>query len=302
MIGTVGISIHATHLMPPADFEYFVGEIGYDCVEINPADFDVIYNGRLHPRKLDRVLHFLQGFPCRYTVHSPLSLNLRDPVHHDVQRDIVHACLELCRHLGAGVLVVHYEERSADPAVEARFRDTILRAADAAGRHGITLAVENIETERMERLVEFVAACGHPQVGITLDFGHAYLAARKFGYGFLDSVSLAAPHVRHLHVSDNFGRFADLRMDNLMLYRPVEHEWWLPGGFGDLHLPPGWGEVPLREACDRLDAYRGAAVIEYRHARYRPWSGEVLQDMRELARIAGLPAGAWAREQARQAG
>jgi sugar phosphate isomerase/epimerase len=292
----VGVSLHADYRLSPELFTFFVSEIGYECVEVNPADYDVIYGGRPHPVKLRRLLDFLHQFDCSYTVHSPLSLNLRDTTHYEAQCDVLLASVEFCRDLGASVLVVHFEEKSPEAAIEERFGRAIRVAADQAAKHSVVLAIENIETERMDHVVDFVRELNHPNVGMTIDFGHAYLAANKFGYSFLDSISAAAPYARHLHISDNFGRFAELRSEDFMAYRPVEHEWWLPAGLGDLHLPPGWGTIPLREACGLLTGYSGAMVVEYRHARYRPWSRDILNELRRLAAIAekgnaSLPAG-----------
>ena len=83
-------------------------------------------------------------------------------------------------------------------------------------------------------LVAQVTAVDHPNLGLTLDLGHLYLAARYCDFDFLEALREAAPHIRHLHVSDNFGRLGGV-FDSM----PVR----IPYGEGDLHLPPGWGAV-----------------------------------------------------------
>jgi sugar phosphate isomerase/epimerase len=94
-------------------------------------------------------------------------------------------------------------------------------------------------------LAEQVSAVDHPSVGVCLDVGHAALAANAFGFDYFEACAAAAPLVRHLHLHDN------LRKSNLTGIPPVsEHT---AQGLGDLHLPPGAGDIPLRELFRRVD-------------------------------------------------
>ena len=67
-------------------------------------------------------------------------------------------------------------------------------------------------------------------IGMTLDVGHLNLAKKK---GFEDKdlikeVEQIAKHVKHIHLHDNFGS-------------------------GDSHLPPGMGNVPIKEILEKLE-------------------------------------------------
>ncbi|MCK5149464.1 sugar phosphate isomerase/epimerase [Candidatus Pacearchaeota archaeon] len=67
-------------------------------------------------------------------------------------------------------------------------------------------------------------------IGMTLDVGHLNIAKKK---GFEDKdllkeVEQIAKHVKHVHLTDNFG-------------------------YGDSHLPPGMGNVPFKEILEKLE-------------------------------------------------
>jgi len=67
-------------------------------------------------------------------------------------------------------------------------------------------------------------------IGMTLDVGHLNIA-KKQGFkdkDLLKEVEQIAKHVRHIHLTDNFG-------------------------YSDSHLPPGMGNVPFKEIFQELD-------------------------------------------------
>jgi sugar phosphate isomerase/epimerase len=97
-------------------------------------------------------------------------------------------------------------------------------------------------------------------------------------FDFLESIELARPLIKHVHIHDNFGRLAGLDRRQIML---------LSEGKGDLHMPIGWGEVPYREVFSRLNGYEGVLLLELK-PRYVPYYAEVLQDTRRLAEECGL--------------
>lgn len=53
-------------------------------------------------------------------------------------------------------------------------------------------------------------------------------------------------------------------------------------GLGDLHLPPGWGEVPLDEVLDLLEDYEGVFRLEYHFFRYEPRNRGILETARNF--------------------
>ena len=62
---------------------------------------------------------------------------------------------------------------------------------------------------------------------------------------------------------------------------PVGGRDLLPNGEGNLHLPPGWGDVPLDAVQVCLDGYAGWLTMEIR-PRYRAHYEEALASTRSL--------------------
>jgi sugar phosphate isomerase/epimerase len=237
--------------------------LGYDAVEISMDGTELIFGGRLQPERLRAALRAFARHPFSYSVHSPSSLDLRDRTNREAQLDLARAALRFSREVGARVLVIHFERHSADPCDEAAFTDAIRRLSDEAG--DVLLGIENIEVEHLEPVVARVREVGRPNVVMTLDVGHAVLAASQFDFDLLDAIREAAPAVRHVHVNDNFGRYDPLRLENFTLYRTQTPADTFPLGKGDLHLPVGWGTAPLAAVFGLLRGYRGTVVHEYRY-------------------------------------
>ena len=242
-----------------------LGSAGADFVEIWPENLGVILGGRLDTNRLQTVGELLAEAGLAYTVHAPLQVNLMDLSSHDLQRDVLDASLRFARGIGAGVVVCHAGQRFA--ARDARHsmgdqlaaeRAALREAGGLAEELGVAVAVENYYPERPilrgavydysvwpSQLAEQISAVDHPAVGICLDVGHAALAADFFGFDLIEECAAISPLVRHVHLHDN------LQKTNLTGEPPVsEHTVF---GLGDLHLPPGRGNIPLEELLGRMD-------------------------------------------------
>lgn len=238
--------------------------LGFSHVELSAKALAVTINGELEPRRLDRLRAALDGLPLRYTLHgtevsSSRGGNLMD-VTTTAQRRIVAADLELAAAIGAEVLVYHsgtlrdpYGDDSALEVGMGAERDALRQLGDRAGEAEILIAVENRDPVAryivrrsygldLLRLAEQLDAVGHPQVRMCFDTGHAFLSYTYLGKGregYLADLRQIAPMVGHIHLTDNFGKVQlDAEAD------PTEN---LASGDGDLHLPPGWGAIPLDE-------------------------------------------------------
>jgi len=268
-------------------------EQGFALVEIEPTPFTVILDGELQPRQLARLVAVLEGAGLRFSVHGFGGLNLAYDPRHDLCRKIMRAQIELCRRVGADRLVYHsglqaLEEvrignrgtlLSAGELEDGARREAaaLRELGRAAADAGVVIAVENLDPHLWEHqlvqsaglpdsdidrhlarlrigpIVRQLEEVDHPNVGMTLDVAHLYLAAHDREFPYLEAVSEAAPWVRHLHVTDNFGR--------LDTGRPGEGD-RRPFGEADLHLPPGWGSIPFHEVFARLPDYRGDLILE----------------------------------------
>jgi sugar phosphate isomerase/epimerase len=188
-----------------------------------------------------------------------------DLTSHGLQRDVLEASLRFAEDIGAEVVVCHAGQRVG--ARDARHsivdqlsaeRSALREAGDLAGELGVTIAVENYYPEQPilrgavydysvwpSQLAEQISAVDHPAVGICLDVGHAAIAAGFFAFDLVEECAAVAPLVRHVHLHDN------LQKTNLTGEpQASEHTAY---GLGDLHLPPGRGNIPLEDLFRRID-------------------------------------------------
>ncbi len=210
------------------------------------------------------------------------------------ERDVFVACLDFCVAIGATVLVYHsglialreakfgLAQLPDDDALEqAREQEvaTLQELMPLAAERGVIVAMENRDPHPWEvavllqneaspeqlpkyhagmllpELIRQIKEVNHPNLGITLDFGHLFLAAAYCGFDYLDAIRMAAPYIRHLHGGDNAGRLGGIfsRLSDQTIY-----------GDGDTHFPPGWGEIPHVQALSQLPDYEGIYVLEIR--------------------------------------
>ncbi|GAB4115415.1 MAG: TIM barrel protein [Candidatus Caldatribacteriota bacterium] len=128
-------------------------------------------------------------------------------------------------------------------------------------------------SSKIEELVEQIKKINHKNVGIALDFGHAFLASRYYHFSFLDSIKLALPYLKHIHIHDCFGKPKITQDDvdiNLIQF-----------GIGDLHMPIGWGEIPYEKVFPLIKSYKGILCLELK-PRYKRFFHYSLQVLREL--------------------
>jgi sugar phosphate isomerase/epimerase len=265
----------------------FARRLGYDAVEISMDGTGIIFGGRPQPRMLREALAAFARADLRYSVHSPSSLDLRDRTNREIQLTLARAALAFCRDVGGKVLVIHFEQQSRDPADEAAFIDGVCRLSDEAG--DVLLGIENIEVERIDPVIECVRRINRPNVVMTLDVGHAYLAAIHFRFDFFEALRAAAPCVRHVHVNDNYGRYDPLRLENFMLYKSQTPADTFPLGKGDLHLPVGWGAIPLEEVFALLRGFGETVVHEYLYSLFLSSAQEDYANIRRLAALLDEP-------------
>jgi sugar phosphate isomerase/epimerase len=263
-----------------------VADAGYSHAELDPRGWDVWLGGNVNAHELARWTRVLDAHRERlaFTMHGPLEANLFDR-DRSVHASLLRAALEVAGALGAEVAVIHPGRRAAGssvPLVElmAAERDVLAALGAQAEEWGGRVAVETwysadalpysyaIWPDQLAAQIEGVA---HPAVGVCLDFSHVFLAAEWFGFDFLDGVRKLAPLAKHLHVQDTFGLARDVEVPAL--------------GYGDLHLPPGWGRVPLAEAFAAGDfVHEPIVMVELLADRFLPQLAAALESARALAR------------------
>lgn len=291
-------------------------ELGYSLVEIDLSPFAIVVDGSIRQRQLDAFCAVLSNFDLHYSIHSPNRLNLAYDPRHDLCRRILHCQIQVCRAIGGNRVVYHSGlEALRDVALGLRrqlLTDDELRAgaqrevnaltelAPVAADAGVIVCLENGDPHLWEHnvlagfnlpagellkhharlhprnVVRQLEAINHPNVAMTLDLAHLYLAANDMAFDYLEAVAAAAPWVKHLHVNDNFGRL-DQGYDK-------EPDRWAYGE-GDIHLPPGWGTIPYAQVLTRLDSYEGDLVLEIKPG-FEDHLTECLATMRDLVRAA----------------
>ena len=116
--------------------------------------------------------------------------------------------------------------------------DALRECAHFAQERNVILCVENMghlpndTIHTVEELRQLIDEVEHPSLGITLDLSHSNISG-----GISNSIQTLTPHIRHIHVSDNFGRESG-------------------------HLELGKGNIELRPAVDFLKAFDGMIVLE----------------------------------------
>ena len=310
---------------PPARLEdvlTFFHSCGFESVELGVHTLDVIVNGRLHQAQMEKIRKITEDFAFTYTVHPPNRLNLAFPQSwpghpSDLEHEqaVFIACLDFCKAIGAKLMVYHsglIALQQAAFGLSSIPDDATLEQARAqevaalrelmplAAERGVIIAMENRDPHPWEAaaliqaglppdqlpkyhagmiipsLIQQIEAVNHPNLGLTLDFGHLFLAANYCKFDYLEAIRQAAPYIRHLHGSDNFGRLGGV-FDNLSDR--------IPYGDGDVHVPPGWGEIPHVQALAQLPDYEGLYILEIR-ARFREYFPEALKTTQQKIREA----------------
>ena len=240
--------------------------LGATHAELSLSQEDVIVGGRVVPKRRDELARICAARRLAYTVHGPLCGNFMDEAHLDQHKAVVTSMLELCDAVGADVLVQHTGRPQGSPGdfdpahlleVERR---TLLELAPTAERYGVRVAVENLFMEDgfawtadPEELARHLAAIDHPNICGTLDFSHAWIMTTGKGMDYAQALKAFAPMVNHIHVHDSFGKTPTLKT-----FTQSER---FAYGFGDLHLPLGWGAIPFEEILPQLSFRPGTVMI-----------------------------------------
>lgn len=254
--------------------------MGFKAVELPVHGLDVILNGKLIQKRLDKILVILNDFKFLYSVHSPNPLNLMDKKETGLHADVLLASLEFARQIHAGIVVCHAgrfipEEFFSFPArglsqkekEGLMEREAILLQSISEQYPDVTIAIENARPylgespytygEFPDELKHQIMCINRPNVKINLDVGHLYMTSLFHGYDLEEAVLAVRGLVAHTHIHDNFGG--------------AVHHWekqqthQLPFGKGDSHMPVGWGSVPIGPVLDiLLPDYTGLLMMELR--------------------------------------
>lgn len=229
-------------------------ELGFKVVEV-PSELELLTNLSSYNEAERKLMKVLKVYGFDYTVHAPLSVTLSGNLEEFIDR--VSLSVNLARKLESKVVVMHVESRKDEGFGEISNR--LSKVASVAEEHGVSLALENAQPASndkrwcfMKNLVKLVKEVGLKSVGITLDVGHLFLSSSYLRFSFTNSIDESLPYLLHLHLSDNYGKFNPANTDD-------------PEIFGDLHLPPGEGNVPYEDVIRLIKRnYRGVYLLDVR--------------------------------------
>lgn len=283
----------------------FFHTCGFDVIELTTSGLFFIFNGRLNMGRARAIEMVLRDYPFKYTMHLPDCLDLGRSSASQLEKSIFRSCLEFADLVGATIVVYHTGQDYLDVPSEvdrkrARAMETAALAemSETAGSAGITVTVENLDPRPGEAHIladrgipreklraihpglypdeigRQIAEINSPNLGMTLDFGHLFLAVELTGEDFLSAVEGQSGLIRHLHLNDNFGKNPPSVCSRME--QPLY-------GWGDCHLPLGMGTLPIQECLQRLSDYTGFVIFEMR-PEYRSLLPESIKTLKELVR------------------
>jgi len=164
-----------------------------------------------HARRWAEALRGFPGDKCLHGAFIDMAPGALEPEVIAFARRRHQQSLEIAATLGCDLMVVHsdFPPREAQPTQHteraARLADYFAALAADAAPLGITLVIENIHDSNPRQLADLAATTALPNLGLSLDVGHANLYGPAYA---LDEWALTlAPALRHVHLHDNDGRY-----------------------------------------------------------------------------------------------
>ncbi len=124
---------------------------------------------------------------------------------------LLERSMELAKEWGAQYMVSHLtfgptDSKDAETA-EGLAAKACMRMAELSRVYAVPLDVEFAAyTDSFNRAALFAETVGkHPELGVCIDAGHAFLGALKRGRDYLDDIAALAPAARSLHLWNSLG-------------------------------------------------------------------------------------------------
>ncbi|MFV0527985.1 MAG: sugar phosphate isomerase/epimerase family protein [Lachnospiraceae bacterium] len=239
---------------------------GAECCELVLQGMDVIIGGNIIPERFGRIRRMMLKFPLQYTLHLPYELNLLDVDAALLYRKVFLAGIEFARMTDIKVIVYHagsVKNTKTETFERLRQEEAALMRELAVEAGDICICMENApfyDTDEYsagksaEEMVQLVRMVDMPNFNITFDIGHSYMSCAGDHATLLENVRKVLPYVGHIHLHDNFG--ISLPMTE------CDYNHRITCGAADIHLPLGWGEIPLAQVMKILCDYQGIINLE----------------------------------------
>lgn len=161
-----------------------------------------------HARRWAEALRAFPGGKCLHGAFYDLKPSAHEPDALALTRTRHRQSLEVAATIGCDMMIVHSDFPLREPEPIAK-RDLAARLVDyfgglaaEAAPYGVTIVIENIFDRDPRQLADLARAIDVPNLGLSLDVGHAHLSAPlpldRWVHGM-------QPYLRHVHLHDNDG-------------------------------------------------------------------------------------------------
>ncbi len=161
-----------------------------------------------HAHRWAAALCAFSGGKCLHGAFYDLKPSANEPDVRALTRKRHRQSLEVAATIGCDMMIVHsdFPLREPEPGpkreLAARLVEYFGALAAEAAPYGVTIVIENIFDRDPRQLTEIARAIDAPNLGLSLDVGHAHLSTPLP----LDRwVSDMQPYLRHVHLHDNDG-------------------------------------------------------------------------------------------------
>ena len=267
--------------------------LGIDSVEIPLFETDIICGKKIISSELGILKNILDNKDIAKTVHGELSVNLLDSEYFDDHKEILKKDIEVSGAIGATHLVTHFgqttntifDDQATYNDLLTRQNDCYAEMGEFGKRHGVVLAIENIFPFTVKHYAPMPSEIGaqlkkinHPNIKCCLDISHAYINCTYRNAHFIDEIKHMGPLAEHIHMHDSFGILQQMRT-NLKSEASSY-------GFGDLHLPLGWGDIPFAKVFESLEFPENINLNFELPSRYEKyWQQNIIEARQILEKI-----------------
>jgi len=227
-------------------------KLGVDSIEIPIYEIDIIVGKKILLSELQKLKSIINKHNFDYTVHGELSVNLMDEEFFNDHKEILKKNIEVSGEIGATHLITHfgyttinnYKKKSKYDDLIKKQNDCYTELAELAEKNKVTLAIEclfpfeeNSHAPLPSEIAFNLNKINHKRIKACLDISHAFINCNYYNSDFIDEIKKIAPLSEHVHMHDSFGIVQKMR--TYIQQEAVSY------GFGDIHLPLGWGSIPF---------------------------------------------------------
>ena len=268
-------------------------EAGAESCELVLHGLDVIVGARIIDLREKALLNVLRKHDLSFTLHMPHGLNLLDIDNIDIYVEIFRAAIDFAQAAGIGLINYHAgkkkvemkinpdayaiaEERAKQDPNTLIFNEIDQIRSLAKDAPDILICMENAQfgndpeisaANNADGMLEFFRQVNLANFKLTFDIGHSFLSHNGDKSALLKDMERLLPYTGHIHLHDNCGFRKDIKV--------FDGGHRLVLGTGDIHLPLGWGSVPVKEALGLLSNYNGIVNLETERRFFQYYSDSI---------------------------